>query len=364
MAFPSTALLDDFTRANSGSSAGANWTMSQQLFGISSNALYNATGSGYSIGYWNPITPGPDSEAYATYSTLGNSGNEVSLWVRMTNPVVANFTCYGITHTAVTNTFRIRKFVNGTGTDLTTQTLTLAAGDRLGVEVIGTTLRAYKYTAGAWSQVATVTDSSISAAGRVGATIQNGSARLDDFSGGTVVSGGTPITGSDSAALTESTPVLLAANGVTDSAALAESSALVIAQDVAGTDSATLTEISALVIAQDVAGTDSAALTEISALVIAQDVASTDSATLTEISALVIAQDVAGSDSAALSEVAPVLFAANGVTDSAALTEAAALMIAQDVAGTDDATLTEDSALVIDSPAVSVIVDNVMLAMR
>ncbi len=324
MAFPSTALLDDFTRANSGSSAGANWTMSQQLFGISSNALYNATGSGYSIGYWNPITPGPDSEAYATYSTLGNSGNEVSLWVRMTNPVVANFTCYGITHTAVTNTFRIRKFVNGTGTDLTTQTLTLAAGDRLGVEVIGTTLRAYKYTAGAWSQVATVTDSSISAAGRVGATIQNGSARLDDFSGGTVVSGGTPITGSDSAALTESTPVLLAANGVTDSAALAESSALVIAQDVAGTDSATLTEISALV----------------------------------------IAQDVAGSDSAALSEVAPVLFAANGVTDSAALTEAAALMIAQDVAGTDDATLTEDSALVIDSPAVSVIVDNVMLAMR
>lgn len=187
MPFPTTGVLDTFTRADDPSSAGTNWTVINQSLGIISNTLYNPVGSGFSIGYWNPATYGPDSECYFTIPTLPGSGQEVSAWLRMTNTSLAVFTCYGFTWTGGTQNLRIRKFVSGSATDLNNATVAVAAGEKLGVECIGTTLTAYLFSGGSWSSVLTTTDTSISAAGALGVTIQNGIARLDDFAGGQVV---------------------------------------------------------------------------------------------------------------------------------------------------------------------------------
>ncbi len=55
----------------------------------------------------------------------------------------------------------------------------------------GSTIRAWKTVAGVWQQVGTdQTDATYSAAGQIGIEVPESNARIDDFGGGTVVTGG------------------------------------------------------------------------------------------------------------------------------------------------------------------------------
>jgi hypothetical protein len=66
-----------------------------------------------------------------------------------------------------------------------------ALGDKLGLECIGSTIAAYVFQSGAWSQLGTRTDSTYSAAGKIGVRLSDAgsNSRIDDFGGGTVVGG-------------------------------------------------------------------------------------------------------------------------------------------------------------------------------
>jgi RHS repeat-associated protein len=69
--------------------------------------------------------------------------------------------------------------------------LTWSAGDKLGFRAVGSTLTAYHYTGGAWSSVASRTDSTY-ASGYIGLESYSTSWTLDDFGGGAAVHGMVP----------------------------------------------------------------------------------------------------------------------------------------------------------------------------
>ena len=65
---------------------------------------------------------------------------------------------------------------------------TWASGDKLGIEIIGSTIRMMQYTGGAWIELASRTDlATYTAAGYIGFDVGTNSVRMIDFGGGTVV---------------------------------------------------------------------------------------------------------------------------------------------------------------------------------
>jgi hypothetical protein len=185
--FPTTGLLDDFNRANN-ASLGANWSTldTYASLGITSNACQPNASSG-SGAYWNVATFGPDSENYVTVAAIGGSSQFFDQYVRVGTPG-GNYNAYA--HECTTNAgalYRVdAKVYTQLGAGLT---ITVAAGNIIGLEVIGSTLTLYK-NAGSWASNASRTDSTYSAAGNIALFADNTGIHFDDFSGGTVVGGG------------------------------------------------------------------------------------------------------------------------------------------------------------------------------
>lgn len=187
--FPSAGSLDAFNRANGG--LGASWAT--LLFSaapqILSNAVVPNSGGGFSGGVWTTGT-GADWEAYCDLVTLP-SGWKVALVGRFDN---STFNGYSVE----INSGGINILVNSSsfGGNATL----FAAGDKLGVRMVGTTLTVYRYTAGAWNQtpVASVTDATLTGAGSIGFYIQDGGTNtvsIDNFGGGNYVSAPTTTLG-------------------------------------------------------------------------------------------------------------------------------------------------------------------------
>lgn len=204
MAFPTTSVLDNFTRADASLYTG-NWTdiaisgengatlrvISNQL-GMSSAAASDA--------FWNASTFGPDVEAFVTVATLSSSNNGCELYARLTG-TGATATGYLIYYErqAGTDIFQVYRLDAGAtfvqlGADFTQE---VSAGDSIGLSVVGTTITVwYKAAAGAWTSLGTRTDATYAGTNsRIGVEIDNNTViRLDDFGGGTVVGGGTTFT--------------------------------------------------------------------------------------------------------------------------------------------------------------------------
>jgi hypothetical protein len=191
MAFPTTSLLDDFNRSNTGPPPSASW-LSGTMFGegglkVVSNALtFNA--ASWCSAVWG-TTYGPAQEAFITiasgsYATFGVYG-------RLTNPTESNITGYEVyAHGADTwDIWRIDSSTEATQLGASVSRA-YTSGQKIGIEISGNTITAWHYSSGAWTSVMTRTDATYApAASYLGVEINGGvSCTLDDFYGGAIVS--------------------------------------------------------------------------------------------------------------------------------------------------------------------------------
>src|SRR5215831_6017595 len=99
MPFPTTAVIDSFTRANQ-APPGAGWSTAgifnsaSSSLQVLSNALADA--GTFTGGYFANATYGPDAEIYFTCTVLApNSAVQVEMMVRWTQPGTAAYSGYG-----------------------------------------------------------------------------------------------------------------------------------------------------------------------------------------------------------------------------------------------------------------------------
>lgn len=199
MAFPVNGILDDFNRANEGPPPSASWIAMPTLGGlvVSSNqcALFNVSADGGAI---YDTTFGPDCEAYYTITGLDSSGTGAFLMhLRCQSNDILD--CYYIDTLVQPNyPVNLHSSVGGSATTLDQSApLNLAVGDSLGMSAVGTTIKVYyKPSAGSWTEIISVTDSAISAAGKIGVLFypQVGSGvTIDNFGGGTLAGPVAPV---------------------------------------------------------------------------------------------------------------------------------------------------------------------------
>lgn len=198
MAFPTTGALTAGTWSGAANAA--------VPAGGTSPALQDAgtvvqAGSGLAkasaIASWGWATSsGPDQEVWFPLSTLPAAGDYVQLFLRASNLGAVNPSVYILKVTFPTPntnaaTWDVRKKITGGGStsvSVVSTTTAMAAGDSIGFEVIGSTLKAYKKpAAGAWAQVGTsASDSAITAAGFLGFTISDTTMRVGTVGGGSI----------------------------------------------------------------------------------------------------------------------------------------------------------------------------------
>lgn len=190
MAFPTTGILDSFDRANEGPPPSANWTTGVRgttsgLQVVSNACVQTVADFNTADAWWNVGTFGPDSEVYVTYTTV-QSGPDARLYLRLQQPgsssTVDGYLCLA-TDTSL-STYRLD---NGAFTQLgATETITLASGDSLGIEGVGSTITPYQKTGGVWSAITTRTDATYGA-GYIGMALSGTGWVVDGFGGGAVV---------------------------------------------------------------------------------------------------------------------------------------------------------------------------------
>jgi len=200
MAFPTQGVLDDFNRGDS-ASLGSNFTEgdlvdSDTTFEIVSNQCANVAASGGTASArWNVETFGPDSEVFCTAVNLpADTGDRNSIAARIVQPGISTADGYAlaIRFDGTTQKFRLQRIDNGSDTDLGAEVNSdMVAGDKFGLEIIGTTLKGYRESGGTYTEKISRTDSNHSAAGNLGifqwqVPASEVDPALDDFGGGTV----------------------------------------------------------------------------------------------------------------------------------------------------------------------------------
>lgn len=253
MSFPTTSVIDSFNRSNVGPPLGGNWSTLYDLIGFKIVSEHiEPGGSALTCGeYWNAATFGPDSEAYITDLTVDTTGAwaGIVLQVRMANPGSSTMTGYEVDFylrddsSTVGDVYFYRLDDSATFVQLgaTVTGLTFSNGVTFGIEMIGTTLKAYyKPSGGSWTEIGSRTDSTYDSAGYIGVGwwyTEPANTDLDDFGGGTVVAGSTPspnvsdgITLGESQTVTVSDPQI----GVSDSLTVGESSDVDVVSDEPG----------------------------------------------------------------------------------------------------------------------------------
>ncbi len=186
--FPTTGLLDQFNRA----AIGATWTTPMYGFGgalqiVSSTLLGGVNADDDNSGYLNTATYGPAAEAYITFTTK-DAGTDVygpQIFVR----VAAGIDAYAVgvePYAAATDNILKQRIDNDVPTQLGADIAQeVAAGEKFGIEMVGSTLTPHHYTGGAWYADTPSTDATYSAAGYIGVYCPSNVIRLDDLGGGT-----------------------------------------------------------------------------------------------------------------------------------------------------------------------------------
>lgn len=191
MAFPSNAtVLDDFNRTNGG--LGASWTeFLGDVHAIVSNQVTGPSGAEAFAGY-DLATYGPDSEVYIDVATLGGTDQPCLIFARMTTLSIATIDgyCVVLTIKSGTDTQGIYRIDNGVFTQLgATISNNFTAGNSLGLEIVGSTIKVYKKASGTWSDISSGgrNDTTYGSAGYLMMDMYGNTFRIDNFSGGTVV---------------------------------------------------------------------------------------------------------------------------------------------------------------------------------
>ncbi len=211
MAFPSTSVLDNFTRADENPlSGGGNWAVlstSAPTLKLVSNRVTCSTNA-LNQNYWTVADFGPDCEVFATFAVVSTSAGGLRLFARVVQEGGANtFDGYCLRCSWVTgganDTVTLNVVTNGVLTVLNTFTHEMVDGDKYGMTCIGTVLEAWcaPVATGVWGSLGTydtVSDGTkYSAAGKIAVGMGNTTTieRLDDFGGGTYVPAATTVTG-------------------------------------------------------------------------------------------------------------------------------------------------------------------------
>ncbi len=189
MSFPTTSVLDNFTRANA-STLGSNWTLNTNssdwgdALGIISNTAYDVSYSNGGAAFWNTSYSGT-LECYITFSTLPTSefaGIAMSPVLNSTSE-----TYYALTiNSGHTSIALIKNTAPNSDTALTSFTQTVSTGDSIGFSrtSAGVMTVYYKASAGSWTSLGTYTDTSYSCSYLM-MTFNDGTTRLSNFGGGT-----------------------------------------------------------------------------------------------------------------------------------------------------------------------------------
>jgi hypothetical protein len=204
MAFPTTGVLDTFTRADEGPPPSSSWTdawidASGGLVTQANGCRRNTVGAGSDSSYWNVADFGPDCEVHAKLSKDTGASGEFALALRLVNIGVGTTDGYGLDiNLGGDGTHYILRYDNQSPSAVGASiSQAWTSGDSFGFEAIGTTLKVYyKPAAGSWTEIASRTDGTYTAAGKIGLAIAGGAGTnndgvADDFGGGTV-SGGAP----------------------------------------------------------------------------------------------------------------------------------------------------------------------------
>jgi len=191
MAFPVNGILDDFNRANEGPPPSANWTNPDPTVFTGTAAVVGniCDGTGVWSYYWNPAQFGPNCEAYAV---CVSSPQEANINARLKDVPGSGFDGYSVRWKATGGEFNLYRIDNGSYTLLATSTgHTQNPGNSFGIEIIGSTLTAYKNVGAGWVSVVSFVDATHPAAGYI--AMQGGTnANFDDFGGGSLPSGNPP----------------------------------------------------------------------------------------------------------------------------------------------------------------------------
>lgn len=190
--FPATPILDDFNRANEGPPPSANWTKPTYATFVGIKVVSNAVvqdvlNTNDGLAYWNVENFGPDCEAYVTINSFTGTDAFLILHVRMD---VINGNGYKLDWNKFTGNIRVFRIDAGVRTQLGASIAkTVSAGDSLGILMVGNVITVYyKASGGSWVDLATRTDSTYTAAGKIMLGIWNNAtvSPLDNFGGGTV----------------------------------------------------------------------------------------------------------------------------------------------------------------------------------
>lgn len=202
--FPSTAILDDFNRADEGPPPSENWTLgfaaglegtTEPGHQVISNELAN-TGSDINQNWYNAAQYGPDCEAYITVTNSG-SVNAVGLAARLTDIVGFSSNGYYVqinrTGGGDNRNFQIMRIDNGGVTVLANVAETgvgSMTGDKYGIRLVGNNIELWADTGEGWLLKLTAVDSTYKGAGYLGILTDSSSSsvsRWDDFGGGDII---------------------------------------------------------------------------------------------------------------------------------------------------------------------------------
>lgn len=196
MSFPTTPVLDNFNRADSATTLGANWTAptftGDGSPGISTNQAYNPGASFADAQMTSAGTIVLPMEAYITAAVVsGTASTAIDYLISGTAGSRNGYRVSTINNTAL----RISKIAASAFTNILQVTQTVASGDAFGVSVDANSLHTiwYKAAAGSWTSIGTITDATF-VSGTVGIGVAVAAAtRVDDFGGGTVAATSTVV---------------------------------------------------------------------------------------------------------------------------------------------------------------------------
>lgn len=195
MAFGENATLqDNANRANGNVSTGSTFFANKALNASGATSVVTNGEKFATTGDQNVLsasTWGPDVEYYCTLSTLPTQ--YLFLSGRITSGNSTSWNGYGVLYgPAVGEVAQLRRYAAGSNTTIESSGgFAMAAGDKLGLSIIGTKITAWwwRVSTSAWQEVVSKTDATYSAAGNLGWWAGDSTGRYDDVFAGTVSSG-------------------------------------------------------------------------------------------------------------------------------------------------------------------------------
>lgn len=202
-AFPDNGVLENFTGADTTSPPNSNWTNAPLTTGgtthgvrITGNRATTATNSEAGEAYWDTTEFGPNQEAFATLSVVGNPSPISCVHVRVRQMGANTSDGYSVCARNSDSTVKTYRNTNSVGTEIGSTAQTVANGDQLGVTAIGSEICPWFNDGGAgWVKLTCTTDATYSGGGFIGITVfgSTSTGQLDDFGGGNLAVSRRPI---------------------------------------------------------------------------------------------------------------------------------------------------------------------------